>query len=122
MSRATALADALQNGLAIAEFDAAGEIVSANAAFIKALGYPAATTLAGRHEQFVDPEFARSGAHAAFWRRLVAGEPDEGEYERVGFGGARYRMRAKYVLVRKGSHPLYGGFPAGMLPAGAFEY
>ena len=92
--------DALSKSQAIIEFKPDGTIVTANANFLKALGYEL-DEICGRHHQMFVPEAQRNSTeYAAFWAKLGRGEFDAREYLRFGKGGAEIWIQASYNPVR----------------------
>jgi methyl-accepting chemotaxis protein len=65
---------ALDRAQAIIEFDLSGNILFANANFLKTIGYPLSEIAGRSHRMFVDPQEADSPAYRQFWDRLRAGE------------------------------------------------
>ncbi|HJV44046.1 PAS domain-containing methyl-accepting chemotaxis protein [Caulobacter sp.] len=95
-ARAAQTLAALDRSLATIEFDTAGQILSANANFCRAMGYELGEIIGQRHSLFVDPDYAASAAYKAFWDKLGRGEFDAGEYLRLGKGGAEVWIQATY--------------------------
>jgi methyl-accepting chemotaxis protein len=91
--------DALHKVQAVIEFDLAGNILTANANFLGALGYTLPEIVGRHHRMFVDDAYAGSAAYRDFWTRLGRGEFDEGQYQRVGKGGRDVWIQASYNPV-----------------------
>jgi len=91
--------DALQKVQAVIEFDLQGNILTANANFLAALGYGLSEIVGRHHRMFVDPQHAESPAYREFWARLGRGEFDEGQYRRLGKGGREVWIQASYNPV-----------------------
>lgn len=91
---------ALDKSLAIIEFDAAGNILSANGNFCAAMGYDLSEIKGRHHSMFVDPEYARSPEYAFFWQKLGRGEFDAREYRRIGKGGKDVWIQALSSTTR----------------------
>lgn len=90
---------AISRSQGIIEFDLAGNILTANANFLRITGYTL-DELQGRHHRiFVEAEEAASGAYRQFWQKLGRGEFDAGEYLRLGKDGQRVWMQASYNPV-----------------------
>lgn len=78
---------AISRSQAMIEFTPAGEIVDCNDNFLAAVGYSKSEVVGKHHRIFCDAEYARSASYDAFWRKLVAGEYQSGEFERRARGG-----------------------------------
>ncbi len=91
---------ALDQSLAIIEFDVSGKIQWANDAFCKAMGYSLSEIKGQHHRMFVDPSYAQSADYRDFWIKLGRGEFDAREYKRIGKGGKEVWIQASYNPVR----------------------
>ncbi|MBD9469482.1 methyl-accepting chemotaxis protein [Pseudoxanthomonas sp. PXM01] len=91
--------DALHKVQAVIEFDLAGNILTANANFLGALGYTLPEIVGRHHRMFVDGDYAASADYRDFWARLGRGEFDEGQYRRLGKGGREVWIQASYNPV-----------------------
>ncbi|MGU3494443.1 PAS domain-containing protein [Xanthobacteraceae bacterium A53D] len=90
---------ALEKAMAVIEFAPTGEVLDANANFLRLVGY-ALPEIQGRHHRlFVDPAEAGSAAYGDFWRGLGAGAFQQGEYRRIGKGGGEIWLQASYNPV-----------------------
>ncbi|KQQ80708.1 PAS domain-containing methyl-accepting chemotaxis protein [Aureimonas sp. Leaf324] len=90
---------ALDRSQAIIEFTLDGEIITANAAFLKALGYRLEEIVGRHHSLFVDRAEAASADYADFWARLRGGEFVSGEFRRVAKDGQDVFIQASYNPV-----------------------
>ncbi len=90
---------ALHKVQAVIEFDLAGNILTANANFLGALGYTLPEIVGRHHRMFVDGDYAASAEYRDFWARLGRGEFDEGQYRRLGKGGREVWIQASYNPV-----------------------
>ena len=106
--RAVALAAILCLGSALAfagpvthSFTSGGVISSSevNQNFLDVLGYELQDIVGEHHRMFCRAEESERPEYAQFWRRLRRGEPDEGEYRRVGSDGRDIWIRASYNPV-----------------------
>lgn len=88
--------DAISRSQAVIEFTPAGEILTANENFLKAIGYTLGEIKGQHHRMFVEPAYAQSSEYAAFWARLNAGEYIAAEFMRVGKGGREVWIQASY--------------------------
>jgi methyl-accepting chemotaxis protein len=64
-----------------------GTIVEANEIFLKAMGYTLEEIKGKHHSMFVDEVYRHSGEYREFWAKLNRGEPQTGEYRRIGKNG-----------------------------------
>lgn len=96
---------ALKKSLAVIEFDMAGNILTANEGFCKAMGYDISEIKGKHHRVFVDPAEAASPAYAEFWKKLGRGEFDRARYKRIGKGGREIWIEASYNPVFRGGKP-----------------
>lgn len=87
---------ALDRSLAVIEFDPAGKIITANANFLKVMGYELADIVGKHHSLFVDPTEVKSPAYSAFWRDLLAGRFLSAEFRRIAKGGRSVWIQGTY--------------------------
>jgi methyl-accepting chemotaxis protein len=81
---------------AVIHFDLDGNIQSANANFLGAVGY-ALEEIVGRHHRiFVAEADRQTAAYAAFWQALKRGEFQSGEYRRQTRAGKEIWLQATY--------------------------
>lgn len=100
LSDAESLVAAMYSSQGVVEFDLGGHILHANEAFLQLTGYSLDEIKGHHHRMLVEPDEAASPAYRVFWSKLGNGEPDEGEYLRVGKGGRRVWIRASYNPMR----------------------
>jgi methyl-accepting chemotaxis protein len=81
---------------AVIEFNTDGSIITANENFLKTLGYELREIEGRHHRMFCDPKLADSLEYRLFWEKLGRGEPDTGEYKRIGRGGREVWIQASY--------------------------
>ncbi len=92
--------EAIGKSQAVIEFSMDGNVLTANANFLGALGYSLAEIQGKHHSMFV-PAHQRDGeAYRAFWAGLNRGDFQSGEYERVGKGGKQVWIQASYNPIR----------------------
>lgn len=91
--------EAIGRAQAIIEFAMDGQVLTANANFLAAMGYEAAEVIGQNHRMFVDQAEARGADYQAFWERLRSGRFDAGEYKRFGKGGKEVWIQASYNPV-----------------------
>jgi methyl-accepting chemotaxis protein len=97
--------DAISKSQAIIEFDLAGNVLTANENFCKALGYSLNEIAGKHHSMFCDPAYAATSAYRDFWARLGRGEYDAGAYKRFARGGREIWIQASYNPVFKRGKP-----------------
>ncbi|MFB2552569.1 methyl-accepting chemotaxis protein [Ensifer soli] len=88
--------EALSRAQAIIEFTPAGEILSANANFLSALGYGLQEIVGRHHAIFCEPDYVASPAYAAFWKRLAAGDFVSDQFARRTKDGREIFIQASY--------------------------
>ncbi len=91
--------EAVERVQATIEFTTEGVILNANQNFLDVLGYALDEIKGKHHSLFVEPDYARSDAYAAFWRTLNAGEFVAEEFKRIGKGGKEVWIQASYNPV-----------------------
>ena len=101
---ASAQIEAIHRSQAVIEFDITGKVLSANANFLAATGYQLAEIVGRPHAIFLRQDEAEAPAYKAFWNALRQGEPQEGQFLRIGKDGAPVWLQAIYapVLGRNG--------------------
>ncbi|MGY2049972.1 PAS domain-containing protein [Methylobacterium sp. JK268] len=89
---------------AIVEFTLDGEVVVANEAFLRLVGYALDEIRGSHHSLFVADDERGGAADKLFWDALRRGEPQAAEYRRVGKGGREVWIQASYnpVIGRNG--------------------
>src|SRR3954453_21042202 len=92
--------EAIGKSQAVIEFSMEGNVLTANANFLGALGYSLAEIQGKHHSLFVAQDERESEAYRAFWANLNRGEFQSGEYERVGKGGKQVWIQASYNPIR----------------------
>jgi methyl-accepting chemotaxis protein len=92
-------AAAVDQTLAMIEFQPDGTIINANANFLKTVGYDLQEVKGTHHRKFVVPAYAVSAEYAAFWARLRSGESHRSRFNRVGKGGKPVWIEAIYFPV-----------------------
>ncbi|WP_106477609.1 methyl-accepting chemotaxis protein [Phytohalomonas tamaricis] len=95
----TSLWEAINRIQAIIEFDLHGHVLTANQNFLDALGYTLEEIQGRHHRMFCEESYAYSDAYAGFWKKLGNGEPDSGEYKRIGKNGREVWIQASYNPV-----------------------
>ena len=87
---------AIGKAQAVIEFDLKGQVLDANANFLKALGYTLDEVKGRHHSLFCDATYRESAEYRQFWERLGAGQYDAGLYKRIGKGGREVWIQASY--------------------------
>ncbi|UQU65447.1 PAS domain S-box protein [Couchioplanes caeruleus] len=87
---------AIDRSQAVIEFDLDGTILSANENFLELVGYSLSDLVGQHHRMLCEDRYADSPEYEQFWERLRTGEPESGEYKRVGRGGREVYIRATY--------------------------
>jgi methyl-accepting chemotaxis protein len=90
---------ALHRSNAIAEYDPAGKVLTANENFCRALGYDLSEIVGKPHAMFVKPGHAEGAAYRELWAKLGRGDPDTIEYESIAKGGKELWIRGSYNPV-----------------------
>ncbi|PPQ38386.1 methyl-accepting chemotaxis sensory transducer with Pas/Pac sensor [Rhodoblastus acidophilus] len=87
---------ALNRVQAVIHFALDGTILDANANFLAAMGYSREEIVGRRHAMFVEEAVAASPDYRKFWSDLAQGEPQKGEFKRIGKGGKEVWLVASY--------------------------
>jgi methyl-accepting chemotaxis protein len=87
---------ALDASQAIIEFAPDGTILTANANFLKAMGYELSEIVGKHHRIFVDPALAASPAYQEFWTTLQSGRFLTSEFPRRTKSGQEVWLQASY--------------------------
>ena len=98
-SDAQAQLDAIGRSQAVIEFNMDGTIITANKAFLDALGYRLEEIKGKHHAMFVPADQRDSADYRAFWAALKRGEYQAAEFKRIGKGGREIWIQASYNPV-----------------------
>lgn len=90
------VAIALDRSMAMIEFDMQGRVITANANFLKVMGYRLDEIQGQHHRKFCTENYASSPEYRQFWERLNRGEFFGGQYERVAKDGRAIWLEATY--------------------------
>ncbi|GAC32190.1 biofilm dispersion protein BdlA [Paraglaciecola polaris LMG 21857] len=94
----TAIFQALDRANALIEFTPSGEVLNANANFIKAMGYANLNDIVGKHHRlFCNDDFYQENPN--FWAELARGEFKGGQFNRVTRSGKTIWLEATYNPV-----------------------
>jgi len=87
---------AISKVMGVIEFDLNGKITAVNDNFAAVTGYSKQEIIGQHHSLFVETAYKNSPEYKHFWDKLGRGEPDEGQYQRVGKGGREIWLQASY--------------------------
>jgi methyl-accepting chemotaxis protein len=87
---------AISKVMGVIEFDLKGNILAVNDNFAAVAGYSAREIVGSHHSMFVDVAYKTSKEYKQFWENLGRGQPDSGQYQRVGKGGKEIWLQATY--------------------------
>jgi methyl-accepting chemotaxis protein len=87
---------AISKSQAVIEFTLDGNVVSANEAFLKVMGYRLDEVQGRHHRMFVPPDVATSQEYQQFWASLNAGTFQAAEYKRLGKNGVEVWIQGSY--------------------------
>ena len=91
---------------AVAEFGLDGTLLWANDLFLRAMGYRLDEVMGRHHALFCTPGTADTPEYRALWKKLAAGEVDQGEYRRRRKDGGDVWLQATYnPVLDAGGHP-----------------
>ncbi|MDB5819908.1 MAG: chemotaxis protein [Rhizobacter sp.] len=88
--------EAIGRSQAVIEFDMRGNILGANANFLRAVGYTCDEVEGQHHAMFCDSEFVKSREYRDFWSDLNDGKFQSGRFKRQGKHGADVWIQATY--------------------------
>ncbi|MEO0412477.1 MAG: PAS domain S-box protein [Pseudomonadota bacterium] len=91
--------DAVDESMAIIEFDLNGVIQTANANFLSVMGYTLDDIVGQHHQIFVDPSYAATQDYTEFWDGLRSGEVQAGEFKRFAKDGSSVWINATYKPI-----------------------
>ncbi len=82
--------------MATIEFTPNGEIIQANENFLRVMKYSLDEIKGKHHKIFISDKILHSDEYNTFWKRLSAGEPINGEFERISADGRTVWLNAIY--------------------------
>ncbi len=97
-----AIITSLDRSLAVIEFSPEGQILSANANFLNAVGYQAAEIIGQHHRIFCKPDFYQK--YPNFWQELAKGHIKSGQFERLNANGQSLWLEATYNPIYDEHH------------------
>jgi methyl-accepting chemotaxis protein len=92
---------------AVIHFDLSGAITDANDNFLAATGYLRDEVVGRHHSMFLDPSEAKSEDYRRFWTSLAAGQPQLGQFRRLGKHERELWLQASYVPLLDASGKAY---------------
>lgn len=95
----SAIKKAVEESMAVTEFDLDGQIVHANPLFLQTMGYTLEEIQGRHHRIFVTPDYAASDEYGAFWAGLRQGQFTRGRFHRLAKGGHDVWLEATYAPV-----------------------
>ena len=95
---------AVDQGMAVIEFDLDGKVLQANDNFLRAMGYSLREIVGQHHSMFCSPDYILSEEYRDFWLKLNKGERFTGRFHRVGKFNRDVWIQATYspILDLKG--------------------
>lgn len=90
---------AMEQSLAMIEFDVHGKVLWANRNFARAMDYEADEMPGMMHRQFCLPDYANSPAYEALWNDLRSGRPFQEKIARITKTGRQLWLEATYTPV-----------------------
>lgn len=99
-----AIMTSLDRSLAVIEFTPDGQIISANANFLNAVGYDAADIQGQHHRIFCKPDFYQQFPN--FWQDLARGQIKSGQFERINARGQSIWLEATYNPIYDEAHQI----------------
>jgi PAS domain S-box-containing protein len=91
---------ALSDSQAMVEFDRTGNVINANANFLRTLGYDLEEIRGCHHQMFMHDSERGTPDYKAFWAALGRGEARAGRMRRLNKDGAEVWLQATYTPVR----------------------
>ena len=100
-----AVLDALNQSMAVIEFEPNGNVLKANSNFLSALGYKESDMQGAHHKMFCFDDFYKEQPN--FWKQLANGEYKSGQFLRRSAHGDRVWIEATYNPIRDQSGKVY---------------
>lgn len=91
---------AINNTLAIADYDTEGHISKINATYLNLMGYSASEVMGEHHRIFVTKEEKSSEEYRQFWRDLAAGKVHKGTFKRITRQGMPITLKSTFTPIR----------------------
>ncbi len=91
---------AINNALAIADYDTEGRITKINATYLNLMGYASAEVVGEHHRIFVTRDEKSSEEYRQFWRDLAAGKNLRGTFRRITRQGNTVTLKSTFTPIR----------------------
>lgn len=91
---------AINNALAIADFDVEGKITKINNNYLEIMGYTRDEVMDEHHRLFVTKDDKSSEEYRQFWRDLASGQSKKGSFKRMTRKGEIISVKAHYSPIR----------------------
>lgn len=91
--------EAIKSSVAYIEFTPDGQILTANALFLKATDYQLDQIVGHHHRMFCSDEYQHSSEYQSFWQKLASGISFSGVFPRLNRLGQVIYLRATYFPV-----------------------
>jgi methyl-accepting chemotaxis protein len=95
----TAKVEAIENSMAVIEFDTDGTILRANDIFLDLMGYECQEIAGKHHRIFVNTDYGGSKEYKDFWSDLARGKFHRGRFERLTKFGESVWLEATYSPI-----------------------
>jgi methyl-accepting chemotaxis protein len=92
--------NAINESLAVIEFNPQGEVLYANTNFLNLMGYKLDEIIGKHHRMFVGQTEQISERYAKFWKDLADGQTLKGEFNRIHKKGEIIRIRGNYSPIK----------------------
>ncbi|WP_203140492.1 methyl-accepting chemotaxis protein [Marinobacter mangrovi] len=91
---------AIDDSVAVIQFDPDGTIRSANPLFLETVGYTADEIEGRHHRLFCDSHYSQSADYRHFWHQLQSGHSHRGQFPRLTKQGERIWLDATYFPIK----------------------
>lgn len=91
---------AINNALAIADYDVEGKITKINSNYLTLMGYSQSEVMGEHHRLFVTKEEKSSEEYRQFWRDLSMGNPKRGTFKRLTRRGEVITLKSNFNPVK----------------------
>ncbi|MEG3639203.1 PAS domain S-box protein [Magnetococcus sp. PR-3] len=90
---------AIEQCMAVIEFELDGTIIRANDIFLNSMGYESREIVGKHHRMFVDDLYAETEEYKSFWQALGKGQFNRGRFERFTKTGESIWLEATYSPI-----------------------